>query len=80
MNDLIIKLENCYCKYQNTISEIESRLKNKVKFNFSIQHLAGDGHCILNNKTTSVAPVDLCLKIIKEKGKLTRKDHKNISI
>ncbi len=74
------RLKKLYEKVEAEIEIAERQIRNKVKFDFSIVHQIGDGVCILNNDTDQVAPLDDCMRIIRENGKLTFQDFNKYSI
>lgn len=53
-------------------------LRDKVEFEFNIFYQPSDGPIIEHDK--KVAPLGECVKVIKEKGKLTLEDYLRICI
>jgi hypothetical protein len=81
MEKEIKKLHKLYGDYLTQIGVIESKLSDKIDFEFSLDYMPGDGFLILDVESdTKVAPLEDCLKIIKKKGILTSKDLATISI
>lgn len=82
MRYVIQQLNTAYSNYNDTIKKVESFLISKVEFEFKILYQQGDGHVILDIGSDSgdLAPLDICLDIIDNKGKLTHKEFKKFSI
>lgn len=75
-NKLIVQ----YDKYIKVKENVEAAIKPFVGFDFYIEYLPGDGHCVGNADSANVAPLGWCIGVIEQKGKLTAEDHKELCI
>ena len=67
-------------RYIGWMGILEEELKEFVKFDFSVDYMAGDGLLILNEESTSVATVMSCIDLIDKYGELTEDDHERAAI
>ena len=73
-------LWNAHNKLEDIILELKLMLNPYITFEFNLTYCPGDGYCILDAETDEVAPLDSCIKIIEDTGKITRKEHNSIII
>lgn len=80
-NTILSKVVRSHKKYWECVAELQEYLKDKVDFEFSIDHQPSDGHMLLNVESgMKIAPVADCLSIIYSKGHLSEDDHEDICI
>ena len=76
MKLLIQKLEKKRKDYEDAFIKLNKQVKTICDFNASLVYVQGDGHCILNEDTTSVAPLaNLKLDDKSQKNKLSSEEH-----
>ncbi len=68
------KLKNAESRYSSVVGSVEAEIADKVDFDFNILYQESDGFVMLAFDARN-APIDNLLKIIKEKGKLTKDDY-----
>lgn len=71
-------LHKAHGKYQSEIGNIEQKLTGYIDFDFGVLYQPSDGFVIyaeVSKYGASNAPLDSCLKIIADKGKLTEQDY-----
>lgn len=74
------KLKSRRVKTEALKGKMEILIMNNVEFRFSVVDVPGNGFCVLNENTSSLAPLAGCLTAIQEYGKLTFKKHNELSI
>lgn len=73
-------LDSAKSKYLAAIGLMERQLKDKIKFDFNIEDVPGDGFCILNPITATLSPLCMCISEIKKNQILTEESHKALAI
>ena len=79
-NELLYNIEKSLCDFENHCAILERAIKDKVKFEFSITPVGGDGMVILKYDTANVSPLGQCLEVIKKTGELTIESHNSLGI
>lgn len=78
---VIKRLQKAKCQYDSVIGAIEQKINDKVNFDFFIEHQPSDGFTLVSNSfDAGVAPLDLCLDIIKRNGFLNIENFNKIKI
>jgi len=80
MKKIYDKLEKSFHSYQSSIGVMECELVKYCEFgdDFSVFYQPGDGFVI--SYESNNAGLDLCLKVIAEKGFLSIEDYLNLTI
>ena len=82
--DILKKKSNALWKAHTVLEATENEMRLMLNpficFEYSITYCPGDGYCILNAESNNVAPMESCIKVIEDTGKLSWKDHEAISI
>ncbi len=68
-------LKKSHNKYKGYIEKLEEKLSGKVEFEFFIQYLEAEGHCIVNANTTAAATLEQCIEQIDADDYLSEKWH-----
>lgn len=68
------EMEAAFLNYNNALNYLAALLVTKVDFEFTIQDQPADGFVIVDRDTNN-APLDICLEIIRKKGKLSVEDY-----
>ena len=76
---LLKKLNKVQSKYEQAMTDAKAEIEDKVDFGFSIQWQPSDGWTICADDS-SVVPLDAVLKTIKDKGRMSVDDMKELSI
>jgi hypothetical protein len=74
MEKLISKLEKSYEAYEVASNALEVKVREICDFNARITFCSGDGHLVLNEVTSNVAPLS-CLFGKSKSNKLTETAH-----
>lgn len=77
---LHLKLNTAARKYESANYSLEAALNEFIEFSFFIQHHQSDGLVIVNSDTYENAPLDKCILIIINDGKLTHEMYKTLLI
>lgn len=73
----LIKRES---EFRACVGKMEQKIQGKCDFNCGIENVPGDGLCVINVETNSLAPIGACIEVIESEGKLTELRHKTICI
>lgn len=79
MKKEIYKLIKTYDAYEKALEELELEVREVCDFNARVTFCAGDRHLIMNEETTSVAPL-FCLNGKNKTNKLSEDEHRGHSI
>jgi hypothetical protein len=79
MKELINKLEASRDRYEGHLEKLEAEIIDICDFSARLTWCAGDGHLVLNEETTSVAPLS-CLRNRTKYDELTEGDHLDMAI
>lgn len=72
------ELENSFNRYEFCRTDFVRLISEKTDFEIDIIWQLGDGFTVLDVKSgLYVAPLDICIEIIEEKGILTHEDFMN---
>lgn len=79
-NQLFKSIENAHSKYRAKLGEMEQALTAVSDINeISVFYQESDGFVVADDEINN-APLDACLRVIKEKGFLSHEDYLNLTI
>lgn len=79
MKKKLNKLNKTLAAYELAVGSMEAALQESVDFDLGIVYQPGDGFCVNDNDANN-APLDTCIEIINNKGRLSREDYLSICI
>lgn len=84
VNKEIQTLRRAFNAYNDRLQNLAEKIRDKVDFEFDIHHQPGDGFVLIDIDQTAstdfgsdisgLAPLDYCLQVISDKGKLSQED------
>jgi hypothetical protein len=79
MKKIFKDLVKSHDKYEGAKGGMESYLQEHADFQLSVEYQPSDGFVVVDEYAGN-APLDLCLKLIEDKGSLSHSDYLRIKI